>query len=222
MSAAIIEWFAKHLALETLKRWIFPDRWGEDREIESELYDAFVADYEVIDLTEPTGVDKLEGVPDDLQSQIVNLAVERVGSSAMTVVDISLEEDALNHLPPEEERVENAVNFWLEKDDVTVAFRKHSRVGPLLTIYIPSTRKADVKSGIEAVREILTRLIHSDNHLWGFVYELLEEGHSINQLLNENQEIKELREEIGDDEFKELIRYLAGSFSGHDPEIDVD
>lgn len=221
MPAGLIEWFAKRLALERLKRRIFSTESAEDREIESELYDAFVTDYGEIVL-KPTGVDKSEEVHDDLRGDIVNLVVERDDSTTITALDISLDEAALDHLPVEEERVENAVNFWLEKDDLSVTFDEKSRVGPLLTIYVPSTRKGDVKGGIEAVSEILARLIHTDDHLWHFIYEHIEAGHDLDRYLDDSQEVEELREEIGDDEFEELMRYLAGSFSGHDPELNVD
>lgn len=76
MLAGVIEWFAKRLALEPLKRRLVVDQSGEDRKVESELYDTFVTESAEIDLTEVAGVDESERVSDELRGEIVNLTMD--------------------------------------------------------------------------------------------------------------------------------------------------
>ncbi|WP_276302559.1 hypothetical protein [Halorussus lipolyticus] len=142
-----IEWFAKRILLEKVKHSLFPHDNPTEREIEDELYNTFVRDTEEFELTPPTGGEDEEPAvlnrPDeDIHGEIINLASGQDTTTGVTCVEITFDEAILNYLPPEE-RTENAIRFWFQKDDIDISFDENSRIGPLFSMYLPSTRKSN-------------------------------------------------------------------------------
>jgi len=81
--------------------------------------------------------------------------------------------------------------------------------------------KRDIKAGIEAVRGILARLIHMELQIWQYLYEQVEARYDLDRYLD-GKEVEKLRQELGGEKFEELTRYLAGSFAGYDPKLELD
>lgn len=223
--SSTIEWFLKKFVFEVLRRHLFRNEGKSIEEMENELYDRFVGESFV--LTPPQGshdsdyVNESERSPiidieEDIHGRIVSVEVLEVDDGTGAVVDIAFDEELLQYVPREEDRVENSIGFWLQKDDLSVEFSKRTRLGPLISIYTPSIKRNRVNTTIEVIKEIISRVVYLDTGYAKLLYEHLEADMPISSTVIE--EIASQSDELSETELKEMIRYLTGSIAGFEPE----
>lgn len=212
----LAEWLAGNISLEYIRRKWPPSEEVSTKEVEDELWDTFGE--ETLTLSPPNWEESIDGlvdVEDELQGEVLNIDVDSVDGEHVTTVGLSFDEDLVKYLPENEERAENSIRFWLERDKLSASFYKNSRVGPILEIHIPSTQKSEVNIALRVVSEIVSRVVYFDTTMAHYAFEHLEAGLPIESI------VEELPSEFGDlsgDEVEDATRLMFGSIAGHDPE----
>lgn len=222
MIVGLIEWFAKKIGFEYIKNRYFGSDDRSDSEIEDELWESFAGREFILSqpvLPDDSVADELVEVEEEITGEIVGIDVFTHRKRTYTRIDIAFDDSLLTCLPNEEKRAENSLSFWYEKDEVSISFENQSRVGPLLSVIVPSIRKSQIDRTIRAVSETTSRTVYLDTLMMDLAYQALEAGFDQGAGLDElNEEVDDLSKE----ELREALRVLLGTVTGHEPEYQLE